>query len=87
MALQLSIALMDNFGESITFNDAYVKVARIEATNSTAAIYVTVMRSAIGPVLENRMHWFVPDLSGENHIRQAYLYLKTLPEFASATDC
>lgn len=27
------------------------------------------------------------DLSGENPIRQAYKHLKTLPEFAGATDC
>ena len=27
------------------------------------------------------------DINGENPIKQAYLYLKTLPEFASATDC
>jgi hypothetical protein len=30
---------------------------------------------------------FVPDLDGPNFIRQAYLHLKTLPEFADATDC
>jgi hypothetical protein len=27
------------------------------------------------------------DLDGANPIRQAYLHLKTLPEFANATDC
>jgi hypothetical protein len=27
------------------------------------------------------------DLSGDNPIRQAYLHLKSLPEFAGATDC
>jgi hypothetical protein len=30
---------------------------------------------------------FVPDLSGPNFIAQAYLHLKSLPEFAGATDC
>jgi len=27
------------------------------------------------------------DITGENPIKQAYEYLKTLPEFANATDC
>ncbi len=27
------------------------------------------------------------DINGENPIKQAYLYLKTLPEFSDATDC
>ena len=27
------------------------------------------------------------DITGENPIKQAYEYLKTLPEFADATDC
>jgi hypothetical protein len=27
------------------------------------------------------------DIDGENPVRQAYLHLKTLPEFAGATDC
>jgi hypothetical protein len=27
------------------------------------------------------------DITSENPIRQAYLHLKTLPEFATATDC
>lgn len=27
------------------------------------------------------------DMQGDNPIRQAYLHLKTLPEFAGATDC
>jgi hypothetical protein len=29
----------------------------------------------------------VPSLDGDNSIRQAYLHLKTLPEFANAVDC
>jgi hypothetical protein len=27
------------------------------------------------------------DMDGENPVRQAYLHLKTLPEFANAVDC
>lgn len=38
-----------------------------------------------GAVIKQRHYDF--DLIGENPVRQAYLYLKTLPEFAGATDC
>lgn len=30
---------------------------------------------------------FSYDINGENPIKQAYEYLKTLPEFSDATDC
>jgi hypothetical protein len=33
------------------------------------------------------MYSFAPDLNGKNFIAQAYEHLKTLPEFAGATDC
>jgi hypothetical protein len=45
------------------------------------------MSSQSGDQLEERPYFFQYDITGENPIKQAYLYLKTLPEFATATDC
>ena len=42
---------------------------------------------SFGEVIDVVHEHFVPNLDGDNFIRQAYLYLKTLPEFAGATDC
>lgn len=58
----------------------YVKVARVDATKLTANAYV----SSNGAITE---YTFVPDMNGGNFIAQAYAHLKTLPEFADATDC
>ena len=40
-----------------------------------------------GELVDTRSMSFVPVLDGDNFIRQAYFHLKTLPEFAGATDC
>ena len=42
---------------------------------------------ASGEVIDIVHGNFVPALDGDNFIRQAYLHLKTLPEFANAVDC
>jgi hypothetical protein len=36
---------------------------------------------------EQKQYSCVYNITGENPIKQAYEYLKTLPEFANATDC
>jgi len=40
-----------------------------------------------GEVIDVLHEHFAPNLDGDNFIRQAYLHLKTLPEFADAVDC
>lgn len=45
------------------------------------------INNAFGEVIDVVHEHFVPVLDGDNFFRQAYLYLKTLPEFAGATDC
>jgi hypothetical protein len=32
-------------------------------------------------------YFYVPNMNGSNFIKQAYEYIKTLPEFEGATDC
>jgi hypothetical protein len=87
MALSKTISLTDNFGESITFVDAYVKVAQASATKDTCVVTYKILRSQGGQELEQRFADFSLDLEGLNPIKQAYLHLKTLPEFSDATDC
>lgn len=42
---------------------------------------------ADGQIIKHEWWSFVPSLSGDNFIAQAYDHLKTLPEFEGATDC
>ena len=38
-------------------------------------------------IIITKFYDFDTNLTGDNAIKQAYMYLKTLPEFAGATDC
>lgn len=87
MAISQTIELMDNFGERIVFADAYIRVDGVDADKTRAVMRVSVRSGQSGRSLESRTYSFVPDMNGPNFIRQAYLHLKTLPEFAGATDC
>jgi|688.fasta_scaffold286675_1 hypothetical protein len=87
MALQKTITLIDNFGEVVTFESAYVKVLRVVGSKSEVEIIYGIARNNTGDVLQINSVRFIPDMDGENFIRQAYLHLKTLPEFANAVDC
>lgn len=71
---------------------AYVRVEFIAGgkreLSATVAIYSSKEASVANKKeLEYFDFPFAPDMTGENFIRQAYLHLKTLPEFADAEDC
>lgn len=87
MAISQTIELMDNFGERIVFSNSYIRVDGVDADKHRAVMRVSVRSGQAGRSLESRTYSFAPDMDGPNFIRQAYLHLKTLPEFAGATDC
>jgi hypothetical protein len=94
MALSKAISATSDvsvFSDGVTFQTsasangvAYIKVERVDSSKSAAIAYVTYSGDA---VKGNKTFEFVPNLDGKNFIAQAYDYLKTLPEFAGATDC
>lgn len=68
--------------------DAYVKVEKVITTSTHADAFVKSRKDdAEGHVVREWSMSFVPDMDGPNCIRQAYLNLKSRPEFAGATDC
>ncbi len=88
MALTATVTLTDNFQEQITFADAYVRVEHVKATRIGASADVIIFREKDGQQLARKSWDFSAELEpGENHLRQAYEYLKTLPEFSDAEDC
>lgn len=87
MALTKTLSLVDNFSEVITFPNAYIKVASVASTKETCHATYYVQKTKDGQILEQRLVEFSTDLFGPNAIKQTYEYLKTLPEFADATDC
>lgn len=71
----------------IEFQAAYVKVTSIQGTKTRVNAAYEFRTATDGVGFAWGESEFVPDMNGPNFIRQAYLHLKTLPEFANAVDC
>lgn len=87
MALQKNIKLTDNFGIEVEVPNVYIKVKNVDCSKTKTTYTASFLKSKDGIVLHNLYGNFDYNLNGENPIKQAYLYLKTLPEFSDATDC
>lgn len=87
MALKKQITLKTNFGDDVTFNEAYIKVENLMGDKSQLRVDVSVHKSQNEQVVDRKNYLFTPDLAGKNFIAQAYDYMKTLPEWSGATDC
>jgi hypothetical protein len=87
MALSQTQSFATKYKQDVSIDNCYIKVAVVTATKSTCTALVWFMTSQGGEQLEERPYFFAYDINGENPIRQAYLHLKTLPEFANAVDC
>lgn len=87
MALSKTIELKNNFDDVSVFQNSYIKVKRVIGGKESMTAEVGFFKSADGRELKYENYTFSPDLNGSNFIAQAYAHLKTLPEFAGATDC
>ena len=56
-------------------------------TNQNITFQVYAYKDVTFPAFAASNYSCAYDINGENPIKQAYLHLKTLPEFATATDC
>ena len=89
MALTTSVSI-PNTGLSV--NNSYAKIVLFSGTKelvSLTVFYYSKKPSSDEQVV--RFHSddfnFVPNLDGENFIKQGYNFLKTLPQFDGAQDC
>jgi hypothetical protein len=73
--------------ETVTTEPLYIKVVGISGNKLNLTATVTFTSQATGTVVATKSYQFPLDLNGDNPIKQTYEYLKTLPEFATATDC
>ena len=66
--------------------NCYIKVDGVDASKEIASISVSISVSNETRIV--RKYTFMPSVSSgsSNFIKQAYEHLKTLPEFAGATD-
>lgn len=84
MALQLTKTT--KFG--IEVKNAYIRVEQLSINVKENMHFVTKSyKDKELPSFEENFYNISYDLNGENPIKQAYLHLKTLPEFVDAVDC
>lgn len=73
----------------VTVADAYFRVVGVSLpTKTTMEFSVGCYVSPTHPIaISSQWHSCAYDMTGDNPIRQAYMHLKALPEFADAVDC
>ena len=68
--------------------NAYHRVEGLQVGKNTVAFQVRSYKDNSGlPHFADLPFSCAYDIAGDNPIKQAYKHLKTLPEFAGATDC
>lgn len=85
MALQTNITT----DSGISVNNAYNRVEKLKLTSKESIAFdlVSYVNQNATTAFDRTSHLAKYDLNGDNPIKQAYIYLKTLPEFSNATDC
>lgn len=88
MALRKSILkTVDGFEGTLSVKDAYWKIINISGDKEQIDFVIQAFNGE--QQVGGFASFFTPSVEdgSENFIRQAYLYLKTLPEFENAEDC
>lgn len=67
--------------------DAHISVIHVSGTSEHAVCNVRTRKdSENGGIVSDEVYEFTPDMDGPNFIKQAYEYIKGLPEFEGAED-
>lgn len=75
------------FNQEIEIKNAYIKALQVTSDKENSSVLIQIFDSEQKNKIDQFFKEFKTNLSGENPIKQAYLHLKTLPEFADAVDC
>jgi len=81
MALQATIQYA-----GVSISNAYLKVSSLSGNKNRVTFTLVSFNQQDGEQITKQKFTFEPDMNGENFIRQAYLHLKSLPEFSGAGD-
>jgi hypothetical protein len=79
------IGIIKTVRSKIQYEDCYIKVSAISGNKDQMGFVVEI--KCTDKIIVNKTYGFTPNLSGDNFIKQAYTYLKTLPDFENAEDC
>jgi hypothetical protein len=88
MSILKTMQFSNSIDEIQNLENAYIRVDSLNGGKTYLGAVVGIYKSpeSKSPV-KIVGYWFEPKLDGKNFIAQAYDHLKTLPEFAGATDC
>jgi hypothetical protein len=85
MALKQTIKAKDNFGIEVEIPNVYIKIETLDLNKISGKANLSYKNNS--NLIKYNQIQFEYNINGENPIKQAYLHLKTLPEFADAVDC
>lgn len=84
MALKLTVTTPCGF----VATDAYHRVEGIQLVDKATIVFsLSSKKDQEAQEFSNKQYYAPYDLTGENPIKQGYIYLKSLPEFSTAQDC
>ncbi len=87
MALSKNVNFFVNGGIEVKVENAYLQISKISGSKDKIEFFVECKQSKDTTTFKTERYEFQPSLDGRNFIAQAYEHLKTMPEFAGATDC
>ena len=90
MALSKNVVFLPaGFDTPAQINNAYIRIDAVNGNKNRIVASVVIGKKTEDNFLiaQSSNYSFVPNMDSGNFIAQAYEHLKTLPEFAGATDC
>lgn len=87
MALEKTVTV-SAYGQELTFEKSYSRITYMAWNKDAATFTLTTFDADQVNVIEEKTYSFVPSVEDGalNFVKQAYEYLKTLPEFVGAVD-
>lgn len=73
--------------KGLSVPSAYFRVWNVAISGSKMTFGIGMHAGPSDEMLDSTAHECAYDLSGPNPIAQAYIHIKSLPEFSGATDC
>lgn len=87
MALKKTIVAENNFGQTTTLSDCYIRVASVKGSKDKLHVNVEFLSQDKTRSFLTRSYEFDHDMDGENSIKQAYKSMKNHLDFSDAEDC
>lgn len=72
--------------KGVTINSAYHRVWGVSITKTELSFGLGLHASSNADMIDSTSHTCAYNIAGDNPIKQAYEYLKTLPDFIGAED-